>query len=110
MIDSAYAIAVIVGMAVITILLRAMPFLVAPLLKRYTIIGRLGRFLPPAIMTLLTLHTLHGSAAENHFIFWPEFLAIGIAIVLQLWMRHALVSIVAATALYIAFRNATFFG
>lgn len=109
MIDSGYAVAAIAGMAAVTILLRAVPFLGAPLLKRYPIVERLGRFLPPAIMTLLLLHTLHGSASANSAGPWQESVAVAVAIVLQLWLRQALVSILAATLLYVAFRNLAFF-
>ncbi len=109
MIDPAYALAAIAGMAAVTLLLRAVPFLAAPWLKRYPAVERLGRFLPPAIMTLLVLHTLRGSAAANPAGPWQELVAIGVAIALQLWLRHALASILAGTLLYVALRNAAFF-
>jgi branched-subunit amino acid transport protein AzlD len=110
MISSNYAVAAVVGMAAVTVLLRAVPFLAASPLKRYPIVERLGRFLPSAIMTLLVLQTLHGSAAENQAGPWQELVAIGVAIILQLWLRQALVSIFTATLLYVAFRNVAFFG
>lgn len=105
MIDSTYALAAIVGMAAVTVLLRALPFLAAPLLKRYPIIERLGRFLPPAIMTLLLLHTVRGSAAENPAGVWQELLAISVTVVMQLIWRHALFSILVGTGVYVVLRN-----
>lgn len=105
MIDSSYAVAAIVGMAAVTVLLRAVPFLGAQWLKRHPLVERLGRFLPPAIMMLLVLHSLQGNAATNRAGPWPELAAISVAILLQLFLRSALSSIFAATLLYVLFRN-----
>lgn len=110
MIRASYVLAAIAGMAAVTVLLRAVPFLAAPWLKRFALVDRLGRYLPPAIMTLLVLHSLRGSAAENPAGVWQELTAIGVAIALQLWLRQALASILAATVLYVAFRNLPLFG
>ena len=109
MIAPTYAVAAIVGMAVVTVLLRALPFLAAPLLKRHPIVARLGRFLPPAIMTLLVLHALRGNAAANPAGQWQELLAIAVALLLQLWIQRALLSILLATLLYVVLRNGAFF-
>jgi len=65
----------------------------------------LGRFLPPAIMTLLLLHTLRGSVAEHTLGIWPELLAATTALLLQWRTRQPLLSIFAATGLYVLLRN-----
>lgn len=105
MIDTGYALWVIVAMAVITLLLRALPFLAAPWLKRSPLVMQLGRFLPSAIMTLLLLDTLRGSMAGNPAGAWQELVAIAVAIVLQGRTRQPLLSISVATVLYVVFRN-----
>lgn len=105
MIDTSYALWVIVAMAVITLLLRALPFLAAPWLKRSPLVMQLGRFLPSAIMTLLLLDTLRGSMAGNPAGAWQELVAIAVAIVLQGRTRQPLLSISVATVLYVVFRN-----
>lgn len=109
MIESGYAVEAIVAMAAVTVFLRALPFLGAPWLKRYPLIGRLGRFLPSAIMTLLLLDTLRGAMAHNAAGAWQELVAIAVAIVLQGRTRQPLFSILIATALYVVFRNVPFF-
>ncbi|AKJ31531.1 branched-chain amino acid transporter permease [Caldimonas brevitalea] len=110
MIDSEYAALAVCGMAGVTVLLRAVPFIGANLLKRFPLVERLGRFLPPAIMSLLLVHTLHGSASANPAGPWPELIAASAVIVLQLWLRQALASILFGTALYVVLRNVPVFG
>jgi branched-subunit amino acid transport protein AzlD len=108
-IDSGYALEVVLVMAAVTVALRALPFLAAPWLKRFPLITRLGRFLPSAIMTLLLLDTLRGAMTHNPAGPWQELVAIAVAIGLQGRTRQPLLSILAATALYVAFRNLSFF-
>lgn len=107
MIETSYAMLAIVAMALVTFVLRAAPFVAARALKRYPEIDRLGRFLPPAIMVLLVLHTLYGSA-ETHPQSgpWAEIVSAGLAMLLQLRLRQPLLSIACGTALYVLWRNA----
>lgn len=107
MIDWQYAVWAILGMGAVTLALRALPFLAAPWLRRYPVIARLGHFLPPAIMTLLLLDTLRGSSAANPSGAWQELLAIALALALQWRWRRPLLSIAAATLLYVALRGGT---
>ncbi len=65
MIESGYALGVIVVMALITFGLRALPFVASRWLQQHDIVRRLGRFLPLAIMVLLLLHAIVGAAGEH---------------------------------------------
>ena len=105
MIDTPYALGVLAAMAVVTFGLRALPFLAARFLQRHPLVQRLGRFLPLAIMTLLLLHTLIGSARENPSGPWAELAAVATVVALQWWRKHALLSILTGTALYVLLRN-----
>ena len=105
MIDSNYALGVLAAMAVVTFGLRALPFLAARWLQDHPLVQRLGRFLPLAIMTLLLLHTLVGSARQDPSGPWAELAAVATVVALQWWRRHALLSILAGTALYVLLRN-----
>ena len=106
MIDTTYALGVLAAMAAVTFGLRALPFLAARFLQSHPLVQRLGRFLPLAIMTLLLLHTLVGSAKENPSGPWAELAAIATVMALQWWRRQPLLSILAGTALYVLLRNA----
>lgn len=105
MIDETNAIWAILGMGAVTLALRALPFIAAPWLRRHPVVARLGQFLPPAIMTLLLLDTLRGASAANPAGAWQELLAVGVALGLQWRWRRPLLSIAAATALYVALRG-----
>lgn len=107
MIDPGYALTAMAAMAAITFGLRALPFLAARFLKSHPMVQKLGRFLPLAIMTLLLLHTLVGSAQANPAGPWAELLAAACVLLLQWWGRHALLSILAGTAIYVLLRNTT---
>ncbi len=62
MIESGYALSVIVVMALVTFALRALPFVAAQWLNKHALVRALGEFLPLAIMTLLLVHSLTGAA------------------------------------------------
>ena len=104
-IDPGYALAALLTMAVVTFGLRALPFLAAKFLQKHPLVQQLGRFLPLAIMSLLLLHTLVGSARDNPSGPWAELAAVACVLALQWWRRHALLSILAGTALYVLLRN-----
>ena len=105
MIDSGYAVSVIGAMAPITFALRALPFIASRWLQRHDVVRRLGQFLPLAIMTLLLLHAIVGSAREHAGGPWPELISAGLAALLQWRSRNPLLSIVAGTGLYVLLRN-----
>ena len=105
MTDSVYVIAVIVIMGLVTFAIRALPFFAAHWLQEHPIVTRLGRFSPLAIMTLLLLHSMVGSAQEHPAGPLPEVLAIAVVVLLQRWRRNPLLSIMTGTALYVFMRN-----
>ncbi len=105
MIDTTHALAALVGMAVVTFGLRALPFLAAKFLQNHPMVQQLGRFLPLAIMTLLLLHTVVGNATDNPKGPWAELAAVACVVLLQWWQRQPLLSILVGTALYVVLRN-----
>ena len=105
MIESGYALSVIVAMALVTFALRALPFVAAQWLNKHALVRALGEFLPLAIMTLLLVHSLTGAALEHPAGPWPELLAVGVVVLVQWRSRNPLLSIVVGTALYVFMRN-----
>lgn len=94
-----YLILAIAAMAVATLATRAMPFL---LLRsgEHPLVLYLGRYLPPAVMTLLVLYSIKDVpfALPPHGL--PHLLAIGLTAAVHLWWRNALLSIGAGTGLF----------
>lgn len=105
MIDSGYAIGVIAAMGGVTFALRALPFVAAQWLQKHPLVQRLGEFLPLAIMTLLMVHSVRGSATENLTGPWPELLAVALVVGLQWRTKNALLSILVGTGVYVLLRN-----
>lgn len=105
--DTRYVISVIVAMGLVTSGLRALPFMAAQWLQRHRFVRRLGQFLPLAIMTLLLLHSVVGSARSHAGLPWAEALSIALVLGLQWWRGHALLSILLGTGLYVLLRQMT---
>ena len=100
--------AMIVGvMALVTMLLRFLPFLV---FKRNVppYVTYLGRVLPAAIIGMLVIYCLKDvqPASPPHGL--PEAIAAACVVLLQVWKRNSLISILAGTAVYMALVQAVF--
>ena len=86
-------------MAIVTILLRFLPFMVfkknTPKYSSY-----LGEVLPSAIIGMLVVYCLRNTdiIAAPHGL--PELIAAAIVVGLQIWKRNALVSILSGTVAY----------
>lgn len=98
--SSSYVLLAILGAALVTLVLRAVPFAAAGWLRRHRIVHKLGDQLPLAIMVLLVVHTAHGHAAGHAGWPWPELLAVIVASLLQWRLRQPLLSIAVGTVLY----------
>lgn len=95
-----YVLLAILAMGAVTFAIRGLPFLGARWLKDNPRVRRLGICLPPAIMALLTVHSVRDFAFAAPGQFWPAVVAIVVALGLQAYKRQPLLSISAATALY----------
>ncbi len=94
-----HALAIVITIALMTMLTRFLPFLVfrrsAPPYILY-----LGRVLPPAIIGMLVIYCLkdvHLSVSPHGL---PELIAVACVVVLQAWKRNPLISILSGTAIY----------
>ena len=103
------AIAAIAVMAVVTFLTRAIPFLLfgrggnPPKVVLY-----LGKYLPPAVIAMLIVYCFKGvnfQAVGN----WLPALIAGVAVVLlHLWKKNDMLSILGGTVLYMVLVQAVF--
>jgi branched chain amino acid efflux pump len=107
-IELGYLALFIATMAGATFATRALPFLIFKD-QQHPAILFLGKYLPPAVMTLLVLYCLKGVnwSGETHGI--PELVSLCLVVGMHLLFRNALVSIFSGTALYMAWVQGALF-
>ena len=86
-------------MSAVTVLLRALPFLVFRK-KVPAYVSCLGRVLPPAIIGMLVIYCLKDPAVTAAPFGAPELIAGALVVILQAWKRSTLLSILSGTAVY----------
>ena len=95
-----YVFLMIVVMAVCTFLTRVLPFLI--LRKRQTpaFVTYLGQVLPYPIMGMLIVYCLKDVSFLEAPFGVPELIAVAVVVVLHVWKRNTLLSIIGGTACY----------
>lgn len=88
-------------MAVVTALLRFLPFLIwNGKRKTPAYILFLGKYLPYSIMGMLVVYCLKGVQITAYPHGLPEFIAVAAVALLHIWKKNTLLSIVGGTILY----------
>lgn len=95
-----YLLTVIVVMTLATFITRVFPFIALKGRGEHPILSFLGRYIPPAIMTILVLYSLKSIELTQSPYGANEFLAIGLTTAIHLWLGNALLSIFAGTLFY----------
>lgn len=93
------SIVLIALMAIVTILIRFLPFLV---FRKQTpkYISYLGNVLPSAIIGMLVIYCLKDITLSVHPFGIPELIAVACVAGVQVWKRNSLISILAGTLIY----------
>ncbi len=97
----------IAAMSVTTILLRGLPFIVFRS-KTPKYIAYLGRVLPPAIIGMLVIYCLKDVTLTARPFGLPELIAGACVVLVQIWKRSSLVSILSGTVIYMVLVQAVF--
>ncbi len=94
-----YTAVLIAVMAVVTILLRFLPFIV---FRKHTpaYIAYLGKVLPSAIIGMLVIYCLKDVSWGAFPFGIPELIAAACVVGLQVWRRNSLISILTGTVIY----------
>ena len=98
--DQIYAFAVIGICAVVTIMIRALPFLVFGNKKLPDTVDYLGKVLPGAIMIVLVVYCLRGISLTSAPYGAPELISVFLCAILQLILKNSIPSIAVSTAIY----------
>ena len=99
--DPLYALLLVGVAALMTALLRFLPFWVfdgkrtVPAVVRY-----LGKVLPYSVMAMLVVYCLKGVSFGSAAQWLPSALSVAAVVLLHLWKRNTLLSIIGGTACY----------
>lgn len=97
--------AVLIPVAIVTVLLRAVPFSVRRSLEGSGLVKLLGVTMPVGVMLVLVVYTLAGYGVDGLL---PGLLGIGFTLLLHVWLRRADVSILGGTVFYMLLVNTVF--
>ncbi len=95
-----YAALAVLIMAAVTLALRVLPFLIFGKKKTPPFIRYLGKYLPYAIMGMLVVYCLKSVRPLVFPHGLPELIAILTVVLLHLWKRNTLLSILGGTVSY----------
>ena len=98
--DKLHAAALVAVIAGVTIALRFAPFLLLRGRETPKFIAYLGRVLPYAIMGMLVVYCLRGTSFAAVSDWMPQLIATALVVLLHVWKRNTLLSIIAGTACY----------
>ena len=99
--SNVHAALIVAVAAVVTILIRFTPFVIfGDKKKTPEIVNYLGKVLPYAIMGMLVVFCLKGITLTEAPHGIPEFIASAVVVLLHIWKRNTLISIVGGTACY----------
>jgi len=93
-----YVLGALAVMFVVTVALRAAPFLALSALKNSAFVDFLGRTMPAGVMVILVMYTLR-DVGESTWL--PATVGLAGTIAVHLWRRNAALSTVVGTGLYL---------
>ncbi|MCC8122559.1 MAG: AzlD domain-containing protein [Oscillospiraceae bacterium] len=103
------AVAAIAVMATVTLLTRAVPFLLFDRgEKPPKLILYLGRVLPPAVIAMLIIYCLRNVQVTEVTSWAPQLIAMAAVVLLHVWKKNNLLSIFGGTILYMVLVQAVF--
>ena len=95
------ALSLILIMALVTAALRFLPFVIFSKGRKVPeVVAYLGRVLPYAVMAMLVVYCLKGISFVKMPFGLPELISVVLVVVLHVWKRNTLLSIVGGTVCY----------
>ena len=102
------ALILIIVMSLVTVLIRAIPFIVFNGKETPEYINYLGKYLPYSIIAMLVVYCINGVSIIKSPHGLPELISIVIVALLHAWKRNTLLSIVVGTIVYMMLRQMVF--
>ena len=103
-----YGIAMVAVMALVTAALRFLPFVLLRGKQTPPFIAYLGKVLPFAIMGMLVVYCLRHISFTALPFGLPEIIACAVVVVVHIWKRNTLLSILSGTVLYMVLVQSIF--
>jgi len=100
MMSAGHSAVLVAIMALFTMLIRFLPFLIFRKGQTPAYITYLGSVLPQAIIGMLVIYCLKDTVVTRTPFGLPELIAIVSVVLLQAWRRNSLVSILSGTVIY----------
>ncbi len=100
--ELSYLLMVFLVMTVATFITRLIPFVAFRNKSDHPLLMYLGRYMPPAIMTVLVIYSLKSVDLSSTPYGVNELLALSLTTLLHLWRGNALLSIFSGTLFYMA--------
>lgn len=101
-----YSALIVAIIAFVTAMLRFLPFLVfGKNQKTPEFISYLGKVLPYSIMGMLVVYCLKGISFASFAGFVPSMIAVACVVILHVWKRQTLLSILGGTVIYMVLIN-----
>lgn len=108
MIDVKYSLVLIAVMAIVSLLMRALPFIVFSKGKIPKAVQYLGNVLPGALMGMLVIYCFKSTVVTSFPFGLPELIATAVVVGLHLWKKNTLLSIGVGTVLYMVLVQVVF--
>ncbi len=86
--------------ALVTALIRFLPFLIFRKQNVPKIITNLGKTLPFAVMGMLVVYCLKNTRFTDAALFLPQLISCAVVAVLHIWRRNTLLSVIGGTVSY----------
>lgn len=86
--------------AIITWIMRGLPYLLFTKRQPPKVVTYLGKVLPASIMVILVVYCLRNSQFTSYPYGAAEIISVFIVVIMQLWRKNTLVSIFAGTVCY----------
>ena len=99
-VNSSYTLIGILIVAAVTFAIRIAPFILFGKKSTPQYIDYIGKYLPPAVISMLIIYCLRNINVYKFPFGLPEVMGVIVVSILHIWKRNNLISIIGGTAIY----------
>jgi branched-subunit amino acid transport protein AzlD len=106
--EPGYALAALAVAGLVTLGLRMLPFAVLGRARDAALVRTLESYLPAGLMVILAVYALSHLPGSGGQVGVPAAIALVVTVGLHLWRRHAVLSVLGGTIVYVGLVNVVF--